>query len=328
MPDTPQRPMELAQRWPQGSVRRRLLGPFIAIEWILEWLDYWFSHFAIFKVLASLAQLGVIVGVYSYVTGADERRAQRHYQAWQVITGAFGQPGNGGRINALQDLHRDRVSLAGVDISSATLQGLQLSRADLRGARLVGTVLVDSNLAGANLEGADLTGATITNTDLRGADLDRANLSRALIYHSLIDAASFDYAQMVQTCLMVRAGRPAEFRMNQVDAREAQFFFDVPALSVSITWSDLRGSLLSGYVDRPPMFGPFDESNLYDARGYPDTAVRAVRVSDDATWDDLRLKAQGFPMARRVSLVADGRRRCPEKTPVELLVGFKYPDRW
>lgn len=323
MPETQRRPRAISLRLPRSPVRRRLMLPLIAIEWSLEWVDYWFSHFAIFKVLANLAQLGLIVGVYSYLTSADERRTQRHYQAWQVITAAFGQTGNGGRITALEDLNRDGVSLEGVDISSATLQGLQLPAADLRGARMIGTVLHDSNLRGANLENADLTGATITNTDLSGANLDRANLSRALLDGSTIEGASFEYAYMVQTCLMVRDDKLVSIRINQVDAREAHFLFDAPKLVLSMTWSDLRGSWLSGYVDELPTYEWFEQSNLFDSHGYPENLKGAVAVSDTSEWDKLRVQAQGGPMTRRVSLSPEGQRRCPVKSPVGFLVGFK-----
>jgi hypothetical protein len=56
---------------------------------------------------------------------------QKHYQAWQVINSAQGKGGSGGRIDALEELHRDAVPLVGVDVSDAFLQGVDLNGANL-----------------------------------------------------------------------------------------------------------------------------------------------------------------------------------------------------
>jgi hypothetical protein len=102
-----------------------------------------------------------------------------NYQAWTVVNSAQGKGGSGGRIDALQDLNRNGVSLAGVRLDDAwlegiDLQGARLSRASLRGANLSG-----ARLRGANLEGADLANTNLTGADLRGAFLKGAELSGA-----------------------------------------------------------------------------------------------------------------------------------------------------
>jgi uncharacterized protein YjbI with pentapeptide repeats len=146
------------------------------------------------------------VAVVFYFSESGDRLKQKHYQAWQVINTSQGKGGNGGRIEALQELNADRVALVGVDISGGFLQGLHLqkgnlsranlSAADMRNAVLVGTDLSDANLSsanfrecncartsfhgaildeadfyGANLTAADFANATFENTDLRNADL-------------------------------------------------------------------------------------------------------------------------------------------------------------
>jgi len=121
------------------------------------------------------------------------RRARKdtNYQAWQVINSAQGKGGSGGRIDALADLVRNDVSLAGINLDhawlesidlknaalvmasfeKANLQGAQFDGARLDGANLRHATLTAASFAGASLRGADLTGARLSATNLAGADL-------------------------------------------------------------------------------------------------------------------------------------------------------------
>jgi hypothetical protein len=137
----------------------------------------------------------VLVGVYQLWARRGERRqaeaaasalAQKaaNYQAWQVVNSAQGKGGSGGRIDALQDLNQNAVSLAGVRLDGAWLErislpGGRLSRASLRGANLRGADLHDADFSQADLTEADLVGADLRNANLRGATLAGAQLSTA-----------------------------------------------------------------------------------------------------------------------------------------------------
>ena len=74
---------------------------------------------------------------------------QKHYQAWQVINSAQGKGGSGGRIDALEELHRDPVPLVGVDVNDAFLQGVELNGA---------------NLLRANFRSADIRGGSFVGS--------------------------------------------------------------------------------------------------------------------------------------------------------------------
>jgi len=106
---------------------------------------------------------------------------QKHYQAWQVINSTQGKGGSGGRIDALEELHRDAVPLVGVDVSDAFLQGV-----DLNGANLLRPIrsadIRDGSFVGSHLEGADLTSANLRHADLRKADLHNADLEDADLF--------------------------------------------------------------------------------------------------------------------------------------------------
>ena len=102
-----------------------------------------------------------------------------NYQAWAVVNSAQGKGGSGGRVDALQDLNRNGVSLAGVRLDGAWLEGIELSGARLSKASLREANLSGAKLPGANLEDADLTGVNLTGADLQGASLKGADLSGA-----------------------------------------------------------------------------------------------------------------------------------------------------
>lgn len=127
----------------------------------------------------------LVAGVYQLWARRDERRRadeeaarmavkSANYQAWQVLNSAQGKGGNGGRVDAIHDLIRNGVSLAGVRLDGAWLEDARLagghfSRASFRQANLKGADLRD-----ANLDGADFTDAILTGADLRGVHLRHA----------------------------------------------------------------------------------------------------------------------------------------------------------
>lgn len=180
--------------------------PFFALEWIWEWLAFLLSRWSFVEVLEYMGSLSILVAVFFYFHDADNRVKQRHYQAWQVVNTAQGKGGSGGRIEALEELNYDRVSLIGVDVSGAFLQGVNLSAArllrsdfsgvDARNSDLHAADLQDANLHSANfrqsnfqrasllraqIDDADFHGADLTEADLSGAILDRADLSSATL---------------------------------------------------------------------------------------------------------------------------------------------------
>jgi len=125
----------------------------------------------------------------------DQRKA-KHYQAWQVVVAAQGQRISGGRIEALEDLNSDGISLMGVDISKAYLPMLNLEDADLTGANLAGAIFWDANLAGAYLTDANLAEANLSGANLAGATLFRANLMEAKLYSAILSKANLTGANL------------------------------------------------------------------------------------------------------------------------------------
>src|SRR3974390_2831018 len=186
------------------KVRRAWALPFVRVEYAMEWVAHWLSNWRFLEVLGYLERLGVLVAVIFYFGESGDRAKQKHYQAWQVINSAQGKGGNGGRIEALEELNMDSVPLVGVDLSNSFLQGIRLRKADLvranldaadarqaefQSARIEDATLRSTNLRGANLQNAsllrsvldeaDLTGADLRNADLAGASLEDVDLRKA-----------------------------------------------------------------------------------------------------------------------------------------------------
>jgi hypothetical protein len=168
--------------------------PFVKMEWYLEWAAWLLGNWAFLEVLEYLGTFSLIVAVVFYFAESGDRMRQRHYAAWAVINSAQGKGGSGGRIEALEELNRDRVSLTGLDGSMAFLQGVRLANAmlsrcsfqsaDLRQSILRSSDLTFCNLRSTNfrnsvLDHAQLADADLTDADLNGADLNSANLARA-----------------------------------------------------------------------------------------------------------------------------------------------------
>lgn len=142
------------------------------------------------------------LGLFIYAWEAPIRQKQAHYHAWQIINSARGQQGSGGRIEALQDLNKDGVSLNGLTAKGANLSGIQLEKADLKFANIQNATLtcvmqnvtvnkkICSNLQGANLLGANLQGANLLKVNLQGANLEAANLETINLLKANLKAAN------------------------------------------------------------------------------------------------------------------------------------------
>lgn len=197
-----------------GEFRKRApskaLKPFYAVNWAVDWAAYHLGSWPVVELLEYLGSFSILFAAIVYFAGASDRLKQKHYQAWQVINTAEGKGGNGGRIDALQELNSDRVSLIGVNAAGAYLQGLRLEKAearranfsdaDLRDANLKGANLPDAdmhyaNLRGANLKNCDLAGAHMADADLTEADLSQADLSDVTLDRADLRDANLDHVR-------------------------------------------------------------------------------------------------------------------------------------
>jgi hypothetical protein len=184
--------------WPRRLAQAKYswLIPFFALEWGWSWLAYLLSGWAFLEVLECLGTLSLLVAVVSYFAESKDRIKQKHYQAWQVINSAQGKGGSGGRIDALEDLHKDGVPLVGVDLSDAFLQGVDLNGANLLRANFHSADIRDGSFVGSQLEYADLTSANFRHADLQKAALQNANLEDADLFGADLGQADLTGAHL------------------------------------------------------------------------------------------------------------------------------------
>jgi hypothetical protein len=102
------------------SIRHRWFTPSYGVELVFEWIAYRLGRWAFLEVLEYSGTFSVLIAVVFYCADTGNRRKQKHYQAWQVINTAQGKGGNGGRIDALQELNADKVSLRACQKSPKT----------------------------------------------------------------------------------------------------------------------------------------------------------------------------------------------------------------
>ena len=142
--------------------------------------------------LSALLTFGAVVyGVYSYILEEPQRKQAAHNTTWQLINSANGQAASGGRIEALQQLNEDNISLEGLVASSANLQQIRLPNADLKKADLR-----DANLSYAYLQGAYLEDATLQRSKLMRTDLEYSNLQYVYLQYANLEGADLQYANL------------------------------------------------------------------------------------------------------------------------------------
>ena len=171
------------------TIKHKWHIPFVFVEWICWRIKPFLEQLAFLKVLEHLGRLAILFAVISYFWGGNERRMQvenqrkaKHFQAWQLINASQGNSSSGGRIDALQDLANDNVSLAGVDLSNAYLTRIDLKKGtSLYEANLTRANIFEANLEGVYFADANCTETFFAGTNLRGTDFRGANLKGAIL---------------------------------------------------------------------------------------------------------------------------------------------------
>lgn len=211
----------------------------------------WLSIGSFLEIIEGVS---VLVAVFIYIKEAPERQKRSHYEAWKVIDAAHGRRNSYARIQALQDLNEDGISLRGLDIPRANLREINLRKANLLGANfhkadlleanlykadLRAANLQQSNLQRANLKKADLRATNLLEANLLGADLQEANLKAAELKDAKLRAVNFRDANLLGANLLNADLRIAEqLTLDQVKAArnwEKALYDDDFAIQLGLT---------------------------------------------------------------------------------------------
>jgi uncharacterized protein YjbI with pentapeptide repeats len=216
--------------------------PLWAFEWFWEWIAFLLNNWSFLEVLEYLGSFSVLIAVIFYFSESGDRLKQKHYQAWQVINTAQGKGGSGGRIEALQELNADGISLVGVDVSGAFLQGIHLQHARLLRSDFSSADLRNSDFAIADFSDANLQSANLRQANLRGAEFQRSNLNESDLVGVDLSDADLSDATLIHADL--RNANLARIRWKDIrDVKNANIYGVVEAPEGFVPWALKRGAI-------------------------------------------------------------------------------------
>ena len=216
--------------------------PLLATEFCWEWLAYLLSNWMFLEVLDYVGRFSILIAVIFYFYESPDRMKQKHYQAWQVINTAQGKGGSGGRIEALQELNRDGVSLVGVNVAGAFLQGINMPRGHLLRSDFSAADVRNSNFQGADFSDATLTSANFRNSRLRQASFMRAQLDDADFFGA--DLSGADLAGAALNNADLRNCDLNGIRWQRIQSMRLANIFGVQnAPAGFISWAKARGAV-------------------------------------------------------------------------------------
>jgi uncharacterized protein YjbI with pentapeptide repeats len=195
----PQRPRPWSEQ--RANLKHAWQAPFLAFELPFQWIAFFLGNWAFLEILEYLGSFSILIAVIFYFTESGDRIKQKHYQAWQVVNTAQGKGGNGGRIEALQELNADGVPLVGVNVSGSFLQGIRLPQARLRRSDFSAADVRGSNFQSADLAAANLDSANFRESSLRDASLEGARMDDADFFGADLSGADLSDASLAKTDL-------------------------------------------------------------------------------------------------------------------------------
>ena len=217
--------------------RSQIKGRLSEINRQLSKIKDWLRKQPLLSILEQLGKLAIIISLLTFILGEDSRYSTAVFQAWQTITTAEGQTGNGGRIEALEFLNsrpwrlpwiglteeewfldeftgkckRRELPVIGSRWERQSLRSLSIQKAYLVEVKLCGANLAETNLREAKLWKADLGGtdlwksnlvkADLAEAHLGGTKLEKANLKGAHLWEANLEQANLEQANLEQANL-------------------------------------------------------------------------------------------------------------------------------
>lgn len=273
-------------RLPTGQLVGATVGVLLAIALWVEPNLNWRSPRAIARTLfESLDTVAIAVAVLLYAKHQPERRAQKHWDAWQAIDIAAATPltRHYSRNQALQRLTADGISLAGLHLAEADLSSLSLDEADLSGANLSGATLRDvsfhrANLSSANLSGANLSDANLTAASFSGANFNGANLSHADLGDAKLNHADVSFANL-------HSARLSEANLNHANLGEATLN-EARLIGADLSFANLSGANLT---NTNLSFANLCRTNLQWAKGITKEQLEKAKLCQTRLPDGMAL---------------------------------------
>jgi Pentapeptide repeats (8 copies) len=216
----------------QGQQQNSRLSKFLAFV----------RHVLALPLTKTLARVGETLGkctiffaIIVWLWEIPDRAQQRHSAAWTLLAQSRGQPGNGGRADAIKALARDDVSLSGVDLNKAVLGGVEFDDGDFRNTDFSNVIFNDvqfacgwttrlfknfcTNLRAAKFIGASLTDVKFVRTNIDDTNFSSATLERVSFYAGAKGGVLFDNAKGRD----IKGGRTDGLKFNGAKLRGGSF---------------------------------------------------------------------------------------------------------
>lgn len=165
----------------------------------LREIEPWFVTFTL---------VGILISLVNFWQNNQHRERERVVHAFDTI--AIHQPGNTGKVQAIEYLNKKGISLKSIDVSwhgypgkdlqnlilrdKVDLRGANFAFADLQGAQMREANLQQANFSGAYLHGAFLHKSNFTNACMIRTHFPNADLSEANFTNANITGAAFGEA--------------------------------------------------------------------------------------------------------------------------------------
>ncbi|MEM6611135.1 MAG: pentapeptide repeat-containing protein [Cyanobacteria bacterium P01_C01_bin.72] len=234
-----------------------LIGLILAVETVLggekscQTTESWLFCQIRQSVLLNIVEgFSILVAVWLFFLEAPERDKKAHYEAWKTIDSAHGLRNSYARLQALEDLNSDRISLRGFNAPEADLRDIDLSGADLSHAYLSGADLSNADLSNANLSNANLVETKLSNANLSNSLLTGANISYANFIETNLQSVDFVGANIIGANFVRSNLAQAYFgdvnfnqcRLNDANLQKTKFFgvenLTVEQIKTGKNWSE------------------------------------------------------------------------------------------
>ena len=173
----------------------------------------WINKQSLSCFLNLISSGSIVVATLAYIASEGHRRNNEVLNAWQTLTSAYEQSGNGGRIQALEFLNASPGTswrrkfpwfcapislcvwppedLSGINLAVSLVSMTQsdFSGKDIISSKGSGVYLVGVSLPSATLRNANFRGANLSYSNLENADLGSADLSLAILRFSSLKGA-------------------------------------------------------------------------------------------------------------------------------------------
>ena len=179
-------------------------------------------------IIRTIELAAILIAIFAFFTELTYRHEEREARAWQLLIARA--PGNSGKVEALEYLHKRGAPLRGIDLTPPEVSknwnewnkewdewNKEWDEWKENSKKLDGksepppppncpqyTYLRDVNLVGADLQNAilacsDLTNADLRNANLLGADFRGANLHKTNLQNADLRATDFQAVDLRTT---------------------------------------------------------------------------------------------------------------------------------